>query len=252
MQMRIDELATRAGTTSRNIRAYQARGLLPAPTLEGRTGYYGEEHLHRLQIIHELQERGFSLAAIGELLRTWAQGGDLGHLLGFKHLLVAPLTDEEETRYTLQELLERFPDAAGEPELLERAIALNLIRPEEEGEFRAPSPLLIEAGEELTRAGVPLTAILELVAELRQDVAGIADRFVDLVVEHIAPSPDDRPDEAELGRTLESLGRLRPIAIEVVRPLMAQELQEAGRRAFERFAQQLEDARDQSRDSEAS
>jgi DNA-binding transcriptional MerR regulator len=129
MQLRIDELATRAGTTSRNIRAYQARGLLPAPTLEGRTGYYGEEHLHRLQIIHELQERGFSLAAIGELLRTWAQGGDLGHLLGFKHLLAAPLVDEDPTRYTLAELLERFPEAQGEPELLRRSIELDLIRP---------------------------------------------------------------------------------------------------------------------------
>ena len=243
MQLRIDELATRAGTTSRNIRAYQARGLLPAPTLEGRTGYYGEEHLHRLQIIHELQERGFSLAAIGELLDTWAQGGDLGHLLGFKHLLAAPLVDEDPTRYTLDELLERFPEAAGEPELLRRSIELDLIRPEGDDVYIAPSPLLIEAGEELIRAGVPLSEILELVANLRRDLAGIAERFVDLVAEHIAPAPESQPEESELAQTLESLGRLRPIAIEVVRPLMAQQLQLAGQQAFERFVQELEETR---------
>ena len=236
MQLRIDELATHAGTTSRNIRAYQARGLLPPPTLEGRTGYYGEEHLHRLQIIHELQERGFSLAAIGELLRTWAQGGDLGHLLGFKHLLAAPLVDEEAARYTLAELLERFPEAEGDPELLRRAIELHPIRPEAEGRYLAPSPLLIEAGEELIRAGVPLGAILDLVALLRADIAGIADRFVALVTDHITPPPDRLLDEEELAGTLETLGRLRPIAIEVVRPLMAQELQRAGERAIQQVA----------------
>lgn len=244
MQLRIDELATRAGTTSRNIRAYQARGLLPAPTLEGRTGYYGEEHLHRLQIIHELQERGFSLAAIGELLQTWAQGGDLGHLLGFRHLLAAPLVDEDATAYSLPELLERFPEAGGDPELLRRAIELDLIRPVGEDAYTAPSPLLIEAGEELIHAGVPLAEILDLVENLRRDLAGVAERFVDLVVEHIAPDPDSQPQEAELARTLESLGRLRPIAIEVVRPLMAQELQLAGKRAFEAFAKELENARE--------
>lgn len=249
MRLRIDELATQAGTTSRNIRAYQARGLLPAPLLEGRTGYYDQEHLDRLQIIHELQERGFSLAAIGELLATWAQGGDLGHLLGFRHLLAAPLTDEEATEYSRSELLARFPEAESEPVLLDRAIALDLVRPQRDGTFVAPSPLLIAAGEELVRAGVPLRAILELVSALRGDIAGIADRFVDLVTEHIAPSVRDDPEDADLVRTLESLRRLRPIAIEVVRPLMAQELQAAGERAFERLASELEDA---AQDPEAS
>ena len=243
MQLRIDELATRAGTTSRNIRAYQARGLLPPPTLEGRTGFYGEEHLHRLEIIHELQERGFSLAAIGELLQTWAQGGDLGHLLGFKHLLAAPLVDEDPTRYTLAELLERFPEAAGEPHLLRRSIELDLIRPEGEDVYVAPSPLLIEAGEELIRAGVPLAAILELVGELRTDIARIAERFVALVADHITPPPEAQPEDDELDGALESLGRLRPIAIEVVRPLMAQELQRAGQLALERFLEELEESR---------
>ena len=43
MRLTIDELAQRTGTSSRNIRAYQAKGLLPGPQLEGRTGYYVED-----------------------------------------------------------------------------------------------------------------------------------------------------------------------------------------------------------------
>src|SRR5688572_32947962 len=95
MKLRIDELAHRAGTTSRNVRAYQARGLLPPPELSGRTGYYSEEHLRRLELIAELQERGFSLEAIRHTLEAWSQGGDLGHLVGFRHILTAPLLEEQ-------------------------------------------------------------------------------------------------------------------------------------------------------------
>jgi DNA-binding transcriptional MerR regulator len=244
MKLRIDELATEAGTTSRNIRAYQARGLLPAPILEGRTGYYGQEHLDRLQIIHELQERGFSLAAIGELLTTWAQGGDLGHLLGFRHLLAAPMTLEDPTRFHIEELVERFPEAEGDPSVLQRAIELDLVRPEDEDGtvFEAPSPLLIDAGEELVRAGVPMHDILDLVASLRGDIAQIADRFVDLVGKHIAPPVTGEAQDSDFARALESMGRLRPIAIEVVRPLMAQELELARDRALERLAEELDEA----------
>ncbi|MDT7598572.1 MAG: hypothetical protein QOK26_649, partial [Pseudonocardiales bacterium] len=41
-EYRIDELARFAGTTSRNVRAYQERGLLPPPRKEGRVGIYTE------------------------------------------------------------------------------------------------------------------------------------------------------------------------------------------------------------------
>jgi DNA-binding transcriptional MerR regulator len=249
MRLRIDELATEAGTTSRNIRAYQARGLLPAPLLEGRTGYYGQEHLDRLQIIQELQDRGFSLAAIGELLKTWAQGGDLGHLLGFRHLLAAPMAIEEPTRVHVDELVERFPEAADEPGLLQRAIDLDLVRPLGDDVYEAPSPMLIEAGEELVRAGVPLSDILELVAALRGDMSRVADRFVGLVEEHIAPSVADAPRQSDFRRALESMRRLRPVAIEVVRPLIAQELEQARERALVRLAAELDEA---AQDPEAS
>jgi len=78
----IDELAARAGETSRNVRAYQARGLLPRPRLAGRTGIYDDRHLERLSTIRCLQDRGFSLAAIGELLDARDRGATLAEVLG--------------------------------------------------------------------------------------------------------------------------------------------------------------------------
>ena len=241
MKLRIDELAARAGTTSRNIRAHQARGLLPPPELVGRTGYYGEEHLQRLEIIGELQQRGYSLAGIAEMLEIWSRGGDLGHLIGFGRLLTAPLSDEQAEQVPLEEILARFPEAAEDAELVQRAVELDLIRPRGDGTVVVPSPLLLQAGDELVRAGVPLAAILELVVAVRVDVADIADRFVGLAREHLLPPVAHAPEDVDLGETLESLRRLRPIALEVVKPFLAQELQRAIEGALDTLGDELDD-----------
>ena len=41
----IEQLAAESGMTVRNIRSHRARGLLPAPEVRDRVGYYGPEHL---------------------------------------------------------------------------------------------------------------------------------------------------------------------------------------------------------------
>jgi DNA-binding transcriptional MerR regulator len=54
--------------TVRNIRAYQARGLLPPPVVDGRVGFYTEAHRERLTMIRRLRAEGFNLVAISALL----------------------------------------------------------------------------------------------------------------------------------------------------------------------------------------
>ena len=49
-EYRIDDLAREAGTTVRNVRVYQDRGLLPPPRREGRAGIYTDVHLGRLRL----------------------------------------------------------------------------------------------------------------------------------------------------------------------------------------------------------
>ncbi|MCX4561003.1 MULTISPECIES: MerR family transcriptional regulator [Streptomyces] len=59
--MRIGELAARAGTTTRTLRYYESRGLLPAR--RGSNGYrtYDEGDLKLLRQIRTLQDFGFDL-----------------------------------------------------------------------------------------------------------------------------------------------------------------------------------------------
>jgi DNA-binding transcriptional MerR regulator len=177
--MTVDELARRARTTTRNIRNYQALGLLPTPCRMGRVGYYDEGHLGRLRLIARLQEQGFALAGIRELVGAWEQGRSLVDLLGFEQVLTVPWAVEEPEYLTAQELLELFPQVAQDVSVGLRAIDLGLIQPDGE-RFRVPSPTMLRAGAELVAAGIPLTATQDEFAELRADMERVAARFVEL------------------------------------------------------------------------
>ncbi|NEC45897.1 MerR family transcriptional regulator [Streptomyces sp. SID8016] len=58
---RIGELARRAGTTTRTLRYYESRGLLPARRAENGYRSYDEGDLRLLQQIRTLQDFGFDL-----------------------------------------------------------------------------------------------------------------------------------------------------------------------------------------------
>ena len=59
----------------RNIRSHQARGLLAAPEVRVRVGYYGPDHLAQLRLIRDLQKDGFNLAGIKRLLDDFPGDG---------------------------------------------------------------------------------------------------------------------------------------------------------------------------------
>ncbi|WP_343036070.1 helix-turn-helix domain-containing protein [Hongsoonwoonella zoysiae] len=63
-------LARETGTSVQTVRYYENRGLLPLPPrTEGGQRRYGRVHRDRLAFIRHAREMGFSLDAIGELLR---------------------------------------------------------------------------------------------------------------------------------------------------------------------------------------
>src|SRR3954453_2922429 len=98
-ELTIDELARESGMTARNIRAHQSRGLVPPPEVRGRTGYYGKEHLARIELIQELQAEGFNLEAISGL--TEAGKGAAADFLRSPGPVREPFEDEEPEIVTL-------------------------------------------------------------------------------------------------------------------------------------------------------
>ena len=212
--MRIDELAAEAGTTVRNVRAYQERGLLPPPRRHGRVGYYGAAHLARLRLIGTLLQRGYSIANIGELIGAWQRGQDVAELLGLEEAIGAPWGDEFPAVIHLEELVALYGSALSR-EVAAEAERLDLLVRHGDA-FLARSPGLLRAGAELVRAGVPIDVVLQQAAALRAAMEQVAASFVDLVATHLFDPLGDRPPASEVPRLADTVQRLRPLARQVV------------------------------------
>jgi DNA-binding transcriptional MerR regulator len=182
-ELTIDELARRTGMTVRNIRAHQSRGLLPAPTVRGRTGFYGPEHESRINLIRELQADGFKLEAIGRLLDS--AGGSSEEVLRFTRAVKAPFEDEQPQVVTAEELASRWGDEETRPELIKRAEKLGILRPLPDGNFEELSPRLGRASAELAALGIPAETALDVAAQLRKHSDAVAKVFAGLFIEQI-------------------------------------------------------------------
>jgi DNA-binding transcriptional MerR regulator len=211
-QLTIDELARRTGMTVRNIRAHQSRGLLPPPDVRGRTGYYGGDHIARIELIRELQSDGFKLEAISRLLES--AGGSSDEVLRFTRAVKAPFEDEEPQIITPEELAERYGDAGDKaPELLRRAEKLGILRPLADGNFEELSPRLGRAAAELAALGVSSETALSVAREIRKHADAVAKTFVELFVREVwKPFEDQGRPEHDLPRVREAVERLRPLA----------------------------------------
>jgi DNA-binding transcriptional MerR regulator len=228
-EYRIDDLARLAGTTVRNIRAYQDRGLLPPPRLEGRVGMYGDPHLARLRLIGKLLGRGYTFAIIKDLLSAWETGKDVGEVLGLEKVLTDPWSDEISGTVTYEELVEKFGAGLDEDEVartLGRTIELGLIEPEG-AEFRVPSPRLLHVGAELVAAGIPLDSVLDIAGQIRDDCDVIAGRFVNLVEAHVFDRLEEQPlpDGDEISEIASVVRRMRPLVKMVVEPFIARAME---------------------------
>ena len=210
-ELTIDELARRTGMTVRNIRAHQSRGLLPAPQVRGRTGFYGTEHEARINLIRELQADGFKLEAIARLLDS--AGGSSEEVLRFTRAVKAPFEDEQPQIVTAAELAERWDAGDAAPALLRKAEKLGILRPLPDGNFEELSPTLGRASAELAALGIPPEAGLDVAGEIHKHASAVAKTFVELFIKQIwKPFEDQGSPENDLPAVRDALERLRPLA----------------------------------------
>ncbi len=213
-EYRIDELARLAGTTVRNVRAYQDRGLLPAPRRHGRVGLYSGSHLGRLRLIAELLGRGYTLGNIAELVAGWESGRDLSELLGLEQALFAPWSEEAASSVPTEELRAYLGDEAT-TQLLAEGEAHHLLRVIAD-RVEVDNPRMLEGAAVLVDAGVPVTDVLELGVYLAETVDQIAARYVELVNRRFFAHIDGPPPDEALPGLAALINQLRPLAKQVV------------------------------------
>jgi DNA-binding transcriptional MerR regulator len=179
--MTVDELARHAQLPVRTIREYQTMRLLPPPNRRGRIGLYGDEHRRRLDLIARLQQRGYSLAGIKDLLDAWATGTNLPDILGVD--AGPPTLDEAPLRLTRRELSNRLPGLT--PTSIRRAQKAGLVAADGPNHFLVRSPALLAVVVDGVDAGVRLNDMIDFVDSLRDELAAVADKLADQIVKNV-------------------------------------------------------------------
>ncbi|MFL6161660.1 MAG: MerR family transcriptional regulator [Jatrophihabitantaceae bacterium] len=208
----IDELASRTGLTVRTIRFYAAEGLLPAPIRRGRLAYYGPPHRMRLEFIRELQDYGYTLAAIERVLARIPFEVAPGDLALHRALLApwAPERGEEFDRAGLQRRAGRELDEAA----LDFLLAMGTLERSGDDRYRTTSALLA-MGIELMDMPVPRTVLTQAAAVILHHATAAAEELSEVfrrgVWEPYRRGELARIDQEQLAAVV---SRLRPIAVQ--------------------------------------
>lgn len=170
----VEQLAAEAGLPTSTIRMYQTRGLLHPPRREGRTARYDSSHVERLGLVNRLQQRGFSLPAIAELIAARDLGARVGDVLG----LTGQGGPDDWVPVGVRELRALVSVRDLRPQLFRRASRMGLIRWERGKPFVRRWAL--DSGTAMTELTMAPTEILDAFERLRSQTDQIAADFVDV------------------------------------------------------------------------
>ena len=237
-KMTIRELAGRTGMTIRNIRAHQTRGLLPPPEVHGRTGYYNENHIARIELTREMQAEGLNLEAIRRVLES--TDGSSHEIVDFARAVRAPFEDEAPEIFDAAEVAKSWGAEEVDPKLIRHGEKLGILRELPDGKIEAISPRLQHAGAALVELGVRPESALATGDKLRRHAEGAARAFVDLFVQEIWEPFDKagRPEQ-DWAKVREALEKMRPLASGALVAMFQITMSEATEKASE---QTLRDA----------
>ncbi|BBZ13243.1 MerR family transcriptional regulator [Mycobacterium branderi] len=222
-EYRIDDLARLAGTTTRNIRVYRDRGLLPPPLRVGRIALFNDTHLTRLRLITSMLDRGYNIAHVREMLSAWEEGKNLGDVLGLETAIVGTWTTEKPETIPLSDAQRRINDAAA----FDRLVRLGVIRVDGE-QATIVRPKLIEAFNEIRGYGVSMDKLIDLHEQIVPLVDQISELLVQAGAEHVADrvKPGEAlPADTEIAELITMLVRFRTQAVASVTATLASSIE---------------------------
>lgn len=245
----VDELARVAGSTVRNIRAYQDKGVLPPPVLRGRKGIYHNYHLARLKVVSGLLDRGYTLSSIKDLLDGLENGVGLPELLGIESAISTPWGHEEPQTVPVTRIAAMFGDTLT-PEAMKMAVDLELMKPEGPN-IVVSSMKTLEAGAHLTATGIPLEDLLDILRMMRGNVERVANELVKLVADQVLGEygSQNLPPKEEFPKIADLVWRLRPLSEKAVVSEFSRAMDKAANRLLADKLEEIIQLLDQSSNS---
>jgi DNA-binding transcriptional MerR regulator len=222
-EYRIDDLARLAGTTTRNIRVYRDRGLLPPPLRVGRIALFNDTHLTRLRLITSMLDRGYNIAHVREMLSAWEEGKDLGDVLGLETAIVGTWTTEKSATMPLAEAQRFINDARA----FDRLVQLQVIRVDGP-QATITRPKLIEAFNEIRGYGMSMDKLIDLHEQIVPLIDQISEMLVRAGAEHVADRIKPRealPADTEIAELITMLIRFRTHAVSSVTATLASSIE---------------------------
>lgn len=218
----IEELAKRTGMTVRALRSWNSKGLLPAPEIRGRTGYYTEDHVGRVERVRALIAEGYNLGVIARML---ASGGDEEAVVEFARAVVTSHGDsDQEVIVGRAELVAPWDDGVPDS-FVDDLVALRLIEPAGGDRYRVASPRLLRITERLAAEGIPAAAVLDTTKLLSEQTDRLATAYLDLFVTHVWGGWDSGLDaERDWTALRERMLRLRELSGEATAAMVALKL----------------------------
>ncbi len=222
-EYRIDDLARLAGSTTRNVRVYRDRGLLPPPLRVGRIALYNDTHLTRLRLITSMLDRGYNIAHVREMLSAWEEGKNLGDVLGLETAIVGTWTTEKSETMSLTEAQRLINDSKA----FDRLERLQVIRVDGD-RASVTRPKLIEAFNEIRGYGVSMDKLIDLHEQIVPLIDQISEMLVRVGAEHVTERIKPRealPADTEIAQLITMLVRLRTQAVASVTATLASSIE---------------------------
>jgi DNA-binding transcriptional MerR regulator len=188
LELTVDELARRTDVPVRTIREYQTIGVLPAPDKRGRVGIYGETHVARLALVERLQQRGYSLAGIRDLLGAWREGAHLGEILGLEPDQLVHV-DEPGAPVELDQLERLLPALV--PTRLAELIETGIVEACGPDRYCVPSPSLLQLTIDTLATGYDTDRVLDLLGVIGRAAETIADSVHTMLTDPPATADDE-------------------------------------------------------------
>ncbi|MCF8587770.1 MerR family transcriptional regulator [Gordonia liuliyuniae] len=167
-EYRIDDLARESGTTTRNIRGYQERGLLPMPLRRGRVAIYTERHLANLRAINDLLGKGFNLKHIATFLTN--PRARVGEALELPDVLGEHWSREPRRRMTTREVAAKLGSA--DDATIDQLVRAGIVRRiDGTTDVEAVDARIVDNLATLIDRGMPFEAVVRTHAEFTEKLS---------------------------------------------------------------------------------
>jgi DNA-binding transcriptional MerR regulator len=201
----LEQLCARTGLSVRTVRFYTARNLVPPPLRRGRSGYYTRAHVARFELVQELQEHGFTLAAIERYVGALPDDAEPEDV-ALARTMLAPWQSDLPVDTSRAELEQRAGRSLTEEDVA-TLVALGVVR--RRGSRFLVARTQLGLGVRLLDLGFPREVAEAARAVYLEHGRQMADELRELITQRLAPRYG--PDESE--RFGEVMERLKPLSV---------------------------------------